>query len=331
MTPPAKLTFFTELEKEPLSALFSERGVVDHLVALEASISMGILDFSDERAEIVRRLNAKEVPVIAWQLLPKEKGYWYHLNNAPDAVERYRQFHEWSLRENLNWEAVGIDIEPDINEIQQLLKRRFGALSNFIKRIWNKKQFAESCAIYRSLVDLMHADGYTVQSYECFFMADERKVGSSLLNRLFGIADIPADKRIAMLYSSYFRPVGVGVLGIYAQTADAAAIGITGGGVELDGLDHKQPMSWDEFSRDLRIANRCCQGDVHVFSLEGCVERGYLKRLRNFDWNQNAACPWHWSVLLNLARVLSLGALWVFAHTRYLLALVALLAWVLFF
>jgi hypothetical protein len=160
-------------------------------------------------------------------------------------------------------------------------------------------------------------------------MADERKVGSTLLNRLFGLADIPADKRVAMLYSSYFRPVGIGVLGIYAQTADAAAIGITGGGVDLEGFDHKQPMSWDEFSRDLRIANRCCHGDVHVFSLEGCVERGYLERLAHFDWNKSADCPRHLTVLLKVARIFSLGALWLLAHTRYLLAMVALLIWVL--
>ena len=329
MTSPAQLTFFTELEKGPLTALFCEHGVVDQLVALKASVSMGILDFCDERAEVVRLLNARGVPVIAWQLLPKEKGYWYHLNNAPDAVDRYRQFREWSLRENLKWDAIGIDIEPDINEIQQLLQRRFRTLSNFFKRLWNRKQFEESCAIYQSLVESMRADGYSVQSYECFFMADERKVGSTLLNRLFGLADIPADKRVAMLYSSYFRPVGIGVLGIYAQTADAAAIGLTGGGVALEGFDHKRPMSWDEFSRDLRIANRCCHGDVHVFSLEGCVERGYLERLAHFDWNKSADCPRHLTVLLKVARIFSLGALWLLAHTRYLLAMVALLIWVL--
>lgn len=329
MTRPAQLTFFTELEKERLTALFSEHGVVDRLVALKASVSMGILDFCDERAEIVRTLNARGVPVIAWQLLPKEKGYWYHLNNGPDAAERYQEFHEWSLKEDLKWDAIGIDIEPDINEFQHLINRRLRTLAGMIRRVWDKKQFEESCAIYRALVARMRADGYAVQSYECFFMADERKVGSTLLNRLFGLADVPADKRVAMLYSSYFRPVGVGVLGIYAQTADAAAIGTTGGGVELDGLSHIKPMTWDEFSRDLRIANQCCHGDVHVFSLEGCVEHGYLERLADFDWNKKATCPRHWSVLLNLTRLLALGMLWLFAHSRYLLVILAVLIWAL--
>ncbi|MGB5611153.1 MAG: hypothetical protein WBM67_00730 [Sedimenticolaceae bacterium] len=324
---PARLTFFTELEAAPLAALFSKRDVVDRLVALKATVSMGILDFCDERARVVRELNVRGVPVVAWQLLSKEKGYWYHLNNAPDAVERYEQFCEWTQKEGLQWDAIGIDIEPDINEVQQLLRHDFRTLSAFLKRIWNKEKFAKSCAIYASLVARMRADGYEVQSYECFFMADERKVGSSLLNRIFGLASVPADKRVAMLYSSYFGPVGVGVLGIYARAADAAAIGITGGGVELEGLRNKEPMTWDEFSRDLRIANSCC-GDVHIFSLEGCEERGYLGRLSDFDWSKKAACPLLWSALLSVARWLALGALWLFAHPAYLVAAAAaLLLW----
>lgn len=52
----------------------------------------------------------------------------------------------------------------------------------------------------------MHSDGYPVQSYEYFFMADERKTGSSLLTRLFGLAKVSTDKRVAMLYSSFFSP-----------------------------------------------------------------------------------------------------------------------------
>lgn len=269
---------------------------------------------------------------MAWQLLTKEKGYWYHLNNAQDAVERYQQFYEWTLKEGLKWDAIGIDIEPDINEVQQLLKHNLHTLSDFVKRIWNKEKFAESCAIYESLVARMRADGYTVHSYECFFMADERKVGSSLLNRILGLASVPADKRVAMLYSSYFRPIGVGVLGIYARAADSAAIGITGGGVELEGLAKKKPMSWDEFSRDLRIASNCC-GDVHIFSLEGCEERGYLGRLSEFDWSKKAECPLCWSAALTVTRWMALGALWLIARSRYLIAAVAVLVllWTLFY
>ncbi len=327
MTKPAQLTFFTELEKEPLTALFSKPGVVDQLVALKASASMGILDFSDERACVVRHLNQRGIPLVAWQLLPKEKGYWYHLNSADYAVEHYRRFREWSVNQGLRWVAIGIDIEPDINEFQELLRYNFRTLYSVVKRVWNKRQFTESCATYASLVALMHSDGYAVQSYEYFFMADERKTGSSLLTRLFGMANVSTDKHVAMLYSSFFRPFGVGVLKIYGRTMDSAAIGITGGGVELEGLEHKQPMTWEEFSRDLRIANSC-HGDVHIFSLEGCVEQGFLDRLKSFDWNKESKCPRHWTALIATARFLVLGVLWLLANPIFLIAAAAALVWV---
>lgn len=130
----------------------------------------------------------------------------------------------------------------------------------------------------------MHSDGYPVQSYEYFFMADERKTGSSLLTRLFGLAKVSTDKRVAMLYSSFFRPFGVGVLKIYGHTMDSAAIGITGGGVELEGLENKEPTNWEEFSRDLRIANiRVCWpvGPDHLTVLVSfSTDRGHRKNLQ---------------------------------------------------
>ena len=328
MTKPAQLTFFTELEKEPLTALFTRAGVVDQIVALGAGISMGILDFSDERARIVRQLNAKGVPLVAWQLLPREQGYWYHLNSADFAVARYRQFREWSLKHDLKWDAVGIDIEPDINEFQELLKYNFRTLFSVVKRIWNKKLFEDSCATYEALVARMHADGYAVHSYEYFFTADERKAGSSLLSRLLGLASISSDKHIAMLYSSFFRPFGVGLLQVYAQTMDSAAIGITGGGVQLEGLDDKAPMNWQEFARDLRVAGRC-HDDVLIFSLEGCVQQGFLDRLTDFDWDAQPRCPRRWTFVVSVVRYLVIGVLWLLANPLLLIAAAAALIWAL--
>jgi len=327
---PVRLTFFTELEKEPLAALFSNPGVIDQLLALNARVSMGILDFCDERAEVVRQLNAARVPVVAWQLLPKEKGYWYHAGNAADAVECYEEFLEWSRREGLKWDAIAIDIEPDINEIQQLLSGKLRKLFTFARRVWDTKAFAESSATYKSLVERMRTDGYTVQSYEFFFVTDERKTGSSLLARVLGVVDIPADRRVIMLYTSFFRPVGVAVLQIYARFADAVAIGITGGGVELAGFEHKDPMTWDELSRDLRFAKRCCR-DVHIFSLEGCVAQDFLSRLNVFDWNRQAARAGGWTPVIYLARLIALLLLWLFARVKYAIAVTPILLWLMLY
>ena len=325
-----QLTFFTELEKEPLYDLFCQDSLIDQLVRLQARVSMGILDLSPERAEIVRRLNAEGIPLVAWQLLPKEQGYWYHLGSADQAVIRYGQFREWSLREDLHWDAIGIDIEPDINEFQELLKYNLRTLLSLVKRLWNKKLSAEATATYESLIARMHSDGYDVHSYEYFFVADERLTGSSLLSRLFGLANVSTDKHVGMLYSSFFRPYGVAVLETYAKAFDSTAIGITGGGVELEGLEDKAPLNWDELSQDLRIAGESVH-DIHIFSLEGCVQQGFLERLDDFDWaHKPAPRSKVWSLLIPVLRYFALSGLWILARPALALAAAALILWVLF-
>ncbi|HEU4884843.1 MAG TPA: hypothetical protein VFT45_21475, partial [Longimicrobium sp.] len=92
-----------------------------------------------------------------------------------------------------------------------------------------------------------------------------------------------------MLYTSFVRPHGQGFLDFYARHFPAVAVGVTGGGVE-EGLDPPPPLTWDEFARDLRLTRRHTR-DIHVFSLEGCVEQGYLERLEDFDWGIPTHAP----------------------------------------
>src|SRR3712207_4042140 len=93
---PSRLTFFCELEAAPLREIFADPAVMEHLVEMRASVSLGLLDLSAERADGVRRLHAAGIPVIAWQLLPAEQGYWFNLDNAPQAAARYEAFREWT-------------------------------------------------------------------------------------------------------------------------------------------------------------------------------------------------------------------------------------------
>ena len=318
-----QLTFFTELKEKPLVELFSDPRVVEQLVALNAHVSMGILDFSPGRARIVRQLNEAGIPLIAWQLLPEEQGYWFSLDSARFASEHFRRFSQWSSQEGLRWDAIGIDIEPHIDEFRELLTYNVRTIFSLFKRLWSRSGlFDESCAIYESLVERMHADGFAVHSYELFFVADERRTGSSLLSRLFGIAPTPADKHIGMLYSSLFRPFGVGLLRVYAPSFDSTAVGITGGGVELEGMQDKPLLSWQELSRDLLLARRATR-DIHIFSLEGCVRQGYMDRLTTFDWNAPAESTEKWTRAVSVVRFLGTGFLWIVARPVLVVLLIA--------
>ena len=78
-----RLTFFCELEPGPLRALFADSTVIEDLAALQASLILGVLDLSPERAAVVARLNEAGIPVIGWQPLPKEQGYCGSTSGTP--------------------------------------------------------------------------------------------------------------------------------------------------------------------------------------------------------------------------------------------------------
>jgi hypothetical protein len=289
MTPP-RLTFFCELDAEPLRALFAEPAVLEHLVALRASISLGLMDLSEERAAVARHLHAAGVPVIAWLLLPAEEGYWFNLENAPQALARYTAFHEWTAAHHLSWDGVGMDIEPDLHELRRLLARPWRELPALLRRLGRGEQLRQAQGAYGALAARIREDGYRVDTYQLPLIMDDRLAGSTLLQRLLGLVDVAADREVLMLYSSFVRPYGASLLESYGSQAHSVGVGSTGGGVELPGAGSAPPLSWEELARDLRLARRHC-ADLHLFSLEGCVRQGFLPRLRDFDWDGPVEAP----------------------------------------
>ena len=238
------LIFFCELDGPSLSELFSNPQIIATLSELDAGISLGIIDFLPERAEVVQRLNQAGIPVIAWQLLPQEQGYWYHMCNSQHAFARYEDFMRWSGENGLQWSGIGVDIEPDIREFRYLLQSKKRLLESIRQRGCGNKRLREAQSEYRRLACRMKEDGFTVDSYEFPFMIDEYWARSTILQRLTGIVEIPANRRVVMLYTSFFRPYGQAVLWNYARNADSVAIGVTGGGVTIEGVREQTPLDW---------------------------------------------------------------------------------------
>ncbi|MFP2925576.1 hypothetical protein ACLESO_10225 [Pyxidicoccus sp. 3LG] len=281
---PHLLTFFCELRSQPLRELFATPGVIEDLLALRAGVSLGLLDLSPERAEVVKRLNREGIPVTAWLLLPEDEGYWFHARNLAQAAARYDAFRAWTAEHGLRWHSVGLDIEPDIRELRRVLERGWRALPDLLPRLKRAGRIREARDGYQALVERIRADGHRVDTYQFPFIVDERQSRSTLVQRLSGVLDLPADREVLMLYTSFVRPHGPALLWSYGPGAPSIAVGITGGGVELPGVHAVPPLDWAEFSRDLRLAVRWTH-DLHVFSLEGCVRQGFLSRLRTFDWD----------------------------------------------
>jgi len=287
-----KITFFSELAPDALTEIFKGEDIIKQLKNLKAALSLGILDLSDERAEIVKRLNQAAIPVIAWLLLPEEEGYWFNIDNYNQAAARYVAFKAWTANHNLKWAGIGLDIEPNIYEVQGWVSRKQTRklISTLFYRYMDKTRVERAQGAYQALIDLIRADGYQVESYHLPFISEERRGRSTVLQRTAGLVNIQTDQEVLMLYTSFLRPDGDAVLWSYAPEADSVGVGSTGGGVDIAGIKDIDPLSWDEFTRDLRLC-ALQEKPVHIFSLEGCVNQGFLSRLSTFEWEKPVAVP----------------------------------------
>ena len=159
-------------------------------------------------------------------------------------------------------------------------------------------------------------DGYELHTYQYPPIIDDRRAGTTLIQRTLDILDLPADQEVLMLYTSHIfrgrlRPLGAAYLRSYGQQADGIAVGVTGGGVVFDPLTGVQAprMTLDAFQRDLRIAAQYTDV-VHIFSLEGCVERGWLPELRRLNWDAPASVGRLPRIQMALVRALINAVLW---------------------
>ncbi len=283
------LTFFCELETDQLHSLFATPGLLEQLRSLRATVSLSILDLTAERAAVVRQLNAAGLPVTAWLLLPKEEGYWFNLDNAPQAAARCAAFRRWSSDFGLTWKAIGMDIEPDINALRRLSSGGLRGLARFLRQA-NPRRLAAGREIYAHLVRDFQTEGYTVEAYQFAFIVDERRAGSRLVQRLTGVLDLPVDREVLMLYSSFWPKIGSGLLWSYGCDAGGIGLGSTGGGVTIEGLVATAPLDWPALRRDLLQASRM-NAEVYVFSLEGCVMQDFLSRIATLEWDASLALP----------------------------------------
>ncbi len=324
--PPTRpnLIFGCDRQTRDLDALFTPALVVQ-LKALGASIALSTEDLSPERARVVRRLMEAGIPMLAWIVLPKAQGYYVNVATAPQTAARFAEFHRWTNANGLRWEAVGLDIEPTLQEFGSRTGLRLATL--MIRRAFDWERVRRAHHQYEQLVQDMRSRGYRVQTHQLAFIADERNAGSTLLQRIFGIADVRGDEEVLMLYTSLSEPFGAALIWAYGPDAQLVAVGST----NLSGdpaVDAKYPpLTWEKFSRDLRVARHFSKA-VGVYSLEGCVRYGFMPRLVAMDWNEPVTIPADSIRQATGFRVLVRVALWVVSRLLYFaVAFMLLFAW----
>jgi hypothetical protein len=307
---------------QEMQALFTDPQVMTDLKSLHAMVAVAILDFSPERAAVVERLNQAGIPAVAWIQLPKEEGFYLNADNAPAAWERVRAFEQWTRENHLDWSGVGLDIEPNFDQFSDFRNRRGRILLTLLERSLNGARMRQARQDYSALISKIQSDGYPVQTYQMPYLPAERSVHSTLLDRMLGTVDVRGNTEYLMLYTTFARRVGAGMIWSLGRNAQGISVGVTSG----DGTPGTDPgpLSWDEFSRDLIVASHYTP-EIGVYNLEGCVRRGYLDRLTTLDWSQSVIVP-----AASVAHAERMGlfvrtVLWTGSNLPWLIAAVLLL------
>jgi len=285
---PPQLNFACELDAPSLQVLFADPSVIPDLQALHAGVTLALGDLSSDRAAVVKRLNEARIPVTAWMALPKEQGYYLNASNEPQAAQRFAAFQKWTADNGLQWSAIGLDIEPNIQEFAAMKDHKLRLAAMLLKRYFQFGRVKQARRDYSALIQQMQTSGYTVETYQFPFLADERAAHTTVLERLFGLVDIRAQREVLMLYTSFNHSMDSALIWVYGPQAQTIAVGSTKSDPASDAKF--PPLNWDEFSRDLLVASHFSR-TVGVFSLEGCVHQGFLSRLKSMDWNRSVIIP----------------------------------------
>lgn len=313
-----RLIFSSDLAGEDLLATLRVPGVLDLLVAHGCGVALPLARLDDTAAEAARVLNQRGVGTVACLRLPAEEGFAFNLQNYPRALSCYQAFHDWARQLGLRFEAVGLSIEPPLEDVAEERQRRARALA---RRFWLAREnilYPPAHAAYSELIVAMHLDGYEVHTFQMPVIADDRRAGTTLIQRALDIVDLPSDLNVLMCSSIVpIEPLGNDLGGalIASYGANADAIGI--GSIEdadwsgLDGDQHseKRPaLPWPALRRDLLLAARYTD-TIYIHSLEDCVARELLPKILDLDWEAPARARSDRRALIVVLRALLFGVL----------------------
>jgi hypothetical protein len=305
-----RLIFFTELEGQELLGLLDRPGLLDLLVAQQYGVALSVARLDQARARAAQLLNARGVPLIAWLLLPPEAGFAFNLQNYPQAITHYRAFRAWAQEHKLAFEAVGLEIEapPDEDPHTPLWGPR-----EIARRFWLASEnllYPSAHAAYTEMIGAIRHDGYQAHTFQMPFVADDRRAGTTMIQRALDIMDLPADVDVLMCSSCVpserlDNDLGGALIASYGPSADAIGVGSAS---EDDAPEEIVRLPWPALRRDLLLAARHTD-TIYLFSLEDCAERGLLDKIATLDWDAPARAAAGKRALVRGLRWLLLAAL----------------------
>ncbi|MGB0525578.1 MAG: hypothetical protein ACPGJS_21555, partial [Flammeovirgaceae bacterium] len=269
-----------------LEGIFSDTTMLQHLKELDAQVCMLMIDFSPMRAKVIEVLNAWEIPVKAQLLLPKRANYRLTIKNATEAKQRYTELKSWASNNKLKFEGMALAIEPLLEDIRQLQEGRVSLALKAYKRLNEKEVLNNAKRKYQNLIKQMQSDGYTVDALVYPFSLDAQKEKSEAFQQLTGLIYLEVDRVVPLFYSNYFKgKEGPSFIISYGneERLEAIGLGSTGGELPIEGIHTPHPLNWAYLVRDMNLAAQYAD-NLYIYSLEGCIQRGFLKKFALLDW-----------------------------------------------
>lgn len=90
-----------------------------------------------------------------------EEGYYFTADNPPLAADRYEQWKAWTEEHQLEWDGVGLDVEPGARIHLQIMDNPWGLVPLLLPRLLDHRQAGRSRAAYSALVGRIREDGWT--------------------------------------------------------------------------------------------------------------------------------------------------------------------------
>jgi len=316
---PPHIVYASDQSPEALKSMLSEPGVVADLIELKAGIALALPDLTADRASLVRELNRDGIPVTAGLTVPPEQGYYLNASNGPQAEIRFSDFEKWTTANELRWAEIGLDMEPNIQDFATLRQgSKWHLFLTLLERYFDIRRVREAKHTYSVLVREIQSYGYQVETYQFPFIEDERAVRSSVLERLTGIVDVRGDREVLMLYTSFNPRLDSALIWVYGPEAQAIAVGSTTGPTSDP---HFALLNWEEFSRDLMVANHFSHL-IGVYNLQGCVRQGFLARLKNLNWSESVTISADSVQRATRLRVRIQRVLWIVSNLPYFVAVI---------
>ncbi len=275
------VTYMYDMPSHTIADFWQEE-VYTHLSINQMRVCMAVRDTSDVRASVVRQLNRRRIPVIAW-IVPDEHAPMrdYRMHDAAAFDARYQHIQQWSISHGLRWDAIGVDIEPDIRDTVRFGDEPKVDYQTLIQRFGNRWHIDDATRAYHAVMERIHTDGHQSESYEVPFVRDDRVSQSTVARRLLGLPDVDAHQTVVRLCSSTARPYGPGLIATYAPEYTAVIIGNVD-----DGADTNHPLSLAELLRDVAHVSACGIKHIYITEMAHIFAQGWHEHIAQPTWRR---------------------------------------------